>query len=325
MRKASFSWVVVVTVLFRIAIANAQPAPERVRSSPAHGFHHDYFLVLPATLKTNATILLATPTPPTSLDPADFTAAAERIVRNAGAFIDPLGLPLLVPVLPRPPLKVSENHYINVLLPGLSRAALLEREEKLARIDRQVLAMVDHARARIKEEVGIDTHPKIIVAGFSAAGHFATRMAVLHPERVLAAWAGGISGHPVVPLSRYEGRELTYPVGIADLEAVSGRAFNPKAFKSMPIMLVQGEADTNTSLPSEPKPSESYSYEQAQLVFTLLGKTPLERLEKAKQLYEQAGANVQTRVYPGAGHQINPEIARDMVEFIALHASTASK
>jgi prepilin-type processing-associated H-X9-DG protein len=303
--------------------AFAEPVPERIQASPSSGFHHDYLLVVPTKLENGVPIIVASPTPHTSEDPAEFTEAAERIARNATRFVEPLSAPVLVPVLPRPPVKVAENQHINLHIPGLSRAAMLEKELKLERMDRQVLAMVEHARARIETERGIRAHPKIICTGFSAAGHFATRMAVLHPERVLAVWAGGISGHPILPAAEHQGRKLTYPVGIADLEQISGRPFNVDAFRKIPMMMIQGGADTNTSLPSEPKPSESYTYEQATLVFELFGKTPLERLQKTAKLYEEAGVNLEVKVYPEAAHQITPEIARDMVQFLAKQVAAA--
>jgi dienelactone hydrolase len=264
--KPQFFYKIVVVVALFVATKSiqAEPVPERVKASPKNGFHHDYLLLLPKNLANNVPLLVASPTPHTSEDPAEFTIAAERIARNATNLIEQLALPVLVPVLPRPPVKVAEGQYINLYIPSLSRAAMLEPDEKLARMDRQVLAMIDHARNHIEKERRIKTYPKTIFTGFSAGGHFATRMAVLHPERVLAVWAGGVSGHPILPVAEHQGRRLTYPVGIADLEQISGKPFNRAAFQKIPVMMAQGAADLNTSLPSEPKPSESYTYEQAQ-------------------------------------------------------------
>jgi hypothetical protein len=59
-----------------------QATPERIDASPENGFHHDYFLLLPEKLKDRAPFLIASPTPKTSDDAAEFYAAAERIARN---------------------------------------------------------------------------------------------------------------------------------------------------------------------------------------------------------------------------------------------------
>jgi predicted esterase len=297
------------------------PPPLKIEAAPAAGFHHPYLLVLPPTIKAKAPVIVALPTPPTSADPADFLAAAERIVANAGPFLGALELPILVPVLPRPPVRTPEG-TINLYLPALTREALLSKDASLARIDRQVLAMIDDARGRVKAGRGVQTRAEAVFIGFSAGGHFATRMAALHPERVLAVWAGGTGGHPVVPLAELKGRRLTYPVGIADLEQVSGRPFDAEAFAKVPMLIAQGSADRNTSLPSSEGPSDSYSKEQAQLVSELLGRTAPERLENVKKAYERAGCQAEFRVYHGVEHRISPEMARDIVRFIRRWTSS---
>jgi predicted esterase len=288
-----------------------------VHAEGAKGFHHDYLLLVPENVRTNGALVVATPTPTTSEDPVELRAAAERIAKNAGPLIGRLGLPVIVPVLPRPPLKVAQDQYIDVYYPALSRAAMESKEEKFARMDLQVLAMVDDARTRLREACGAEVRKKAIFAGFSAAGHFATRMAVMHPERVLAVWAGGIGGHPIVPVEELEGKALTYPVGIADLREMTGNEFAKEKLRGISIMFVQGEADANTSLPSDRKPSDSYSYEQAELVREVLGTDSMVRLKMAKAIWEKAGAKVEMKVYPEVGHRITPEIAREMVDFIA--------
>lgn len=289
---------------------------ETVKPEAGKAFHHDYLLLIPERLRTNCVILVATPTPKTSEDPAEYHAAAERVARNAGQFIEQLQTPILVPVLPRPPLKVAEDQYIDVYYPALSRAALEAKGKKFARMDLQVLAMVDDARAKLRQSRTVEVGRKAIFAGFSAAGHFATRMAVLHPDRVLAVWAGGMGGHPIVPVEKLGGKALTYPVGTADLRDVTEREFAEKEFRGIKIMFMQGGADANTSLPTDRNPSDSYTYEQAELVREVLGTDSIERLRRVKAIWESVGAEVEMKVYPDAGHQITPQIAREMMEFI---------
>ena len=48
-------------------------------------------------------------------------------------------------MLPRPPVATGGGDYINLYIPALSREALLATNPALARIDLQVLAMLDHA------------------------------------------------------------------------------------------------------------------------------------------------------------------------------------
>jgi predicted esterase len=302
-----------------LAVAVALPhlvAAQMVEPSPEHGFHIPYLLLIPESLRPGAAIVVASPTPPTSENSADYLAAAKRIADNAGALLSTAGIPVLVPVLPRPPLALPNGDFINIYFPALSRAALLASDEHLARMDRQVLAMIEHARARIQTLRNVTVHPKAIFAGFSGGGHFATRIAALHPDRVLVVWAGGMSGHPILPIAEYAGRTLTYPVGIADLEEIAGAPFDRDAYASIPMLIVQGAADLNTSLPSGNAPSESYSTAQGYLVRELFGETPLERIENIKPIFERVNPRVMFRIYPDVGHQITPDVARDVLEFV---------
>lgn len=310
----------VVPLLFALACllhsAHAQSAVQHIKAQPQNGFHQDYLLLVPERLRTNSVFLIATPTPKTSEDPTELRAAADRVVRNAQPLLEQLGLPILVPILPRPPLKLANDHYIDVYFPALSRDALQATEEKFRRIDLQVLSMIVDARATLQQSRGVNVSPRSIFIGFSAAGHFATRMAILHPERVLAVWAGGMGGHPIVPMAEWNGKPLTYPVGNSDLLDLIGHKFQHEHFRGLNVMLVQGDADTNTSLPSDPKPSDSYTFEQAELIRAFLGNDSVQRLSTATSIWEKAGAKVQMKVYPDAGHQITPEIARDMIAFL---------
>ena len=272
--------------------------------------------MLPENLQAGAPIVVSTPTPQTSEDPAEFVSAAQRMATNAGAMISQIGAPVLVPVIPRPPLRTPQG-TINLYVPALTRQALLADDPKLARFDKQVLAMIDDARALISGRYhGMQPHEKAIFVGFSAGGHFATRMAVLHPKRTLAVWAGGTGLHPILPAAELEGRKLTYPVGVADLEEVAGRPFDAEAFAQIAIFIVQGSADTNTSLPSGDGPSDSYAGEQGQLVRELLGEDALSRLEKVRQAYTAANPKAQFKVYDGVEHRITPEMAGDIIAFI---------
>lgn len=72
---------------------------------------------------------------------------------------------------------------------------------------------------------GVSKHPvqpRVLMAGFSAPGVFTNRFAVLHPERVFAAAVGGPDGWPIAPVRADQGEMLPYPVGIADIEELSG-------------------------------------------------------------------------------------------------------
>lgn len=334
MKIIQLGWGITVAATFAVSVCSARATekierqrevqPEgvkKVEADPQKGFRHPYLLLVPAELVANPAIVVALPTPATSTNAIEYLAAAERIAHNAGPHLAKLNVPILVPVLPRPPVATEDGNFINLYIPALSRAALLATNASLERIDRQVLAMLDHARDLIRKERGIEVQPRAIFAGFSAAGHFATRMAVLHPERTRAVWAGGIGGHPILPLKSLDGRTLTYPVGIGDLAEIAGKETDLKSFAQIPICLVQGGKDANTALPDSEGPSDSYSYEQAQLIRELLGISSLERLKKVEEIYRGVGSKIEVRVFPEAAHQMTREIVRDMIQFIATQTA----
>jgi pimeloyl-ACP methyl ester carboxylesterase len=186
----------------------------------------------------------------------------------------------------------------------------------MRRMDLQVMAMVEHARGRLREERKTSVRDKAVYVGFSAGGHFVSRMAVLHPERVLAVWCGGTGGHPILPFAEYSGRQLSYPAGVGDVEEISGTKFDARAFRRVPMLFVQGSEDTNASLPANDEPSDSYRFAQAEDLRAVLGLTTRERFAKAKQIYADAGANAEFRTYEGVAHQITPQMAGDIVQFI---------
>jgi hypothetical protein len=141
-------------------------------------------------------------------------------------------------------------------------------------------------------------------------------MAVLHPQRVLAVWAGGTGGHPILPVAQLEGRLLTYPVGVADLKELTGKEFDAGAFSEVAILIAQGSADANSALPSGEGPSDSHSEEQVQLIFDILGTSTSERLRTVEKVYEKASSRAEIRLYSDVDHRITPEMAHDIVRFI---------
>ena len=96
------------------------------------------------------------------------------------------------------------------------------REAFLARLDLQLLAMVDDARASLGAE-DVQTDERFLLQGYSASGMFANRFTALHPDRVMAVASGSPGGWPIAPAAEHQGERLPYPAGVADVEAVDHR------------------------------------------------------------------------------------------------------
>ena len=72
----------------------------------------------------------------------------------------------------------------------LNRAALLNNRGNHARVDLQLIRIIDDAK-NICRSIGMDFEPKVLLNGFSASGNFANQFTALHPDRIQAVVSGG--------------------------------------------------------------------------------------------------------------------------------------
>jgi hypothetical protein len=205
---------------------------------------------------------------------------------------DELGVALLVPAFLRP------AKDWRIYTHALDRDVLTTERRDLARLDLQLLAMVDAARASLAER-GINTDERFLIQGFSASGMFANRMAVLHPGRIKAVAAGSPGGWPIAPLADWQGEPLPYPAGVADLESLTGKPFDADRYRLVPQLIVMGSLDDNDSLDFR----DGWAEEAAARVDRLFGADPLSRWDGARQLYRAAGADARFMLVDGIGHE----------------------
>jgi len=227
-----------------------------------------------------------------------------------------LRTPMLIPIFPRP----YENWQLYTQ--ALNRAVMLTRIDSLARLDRQLLAMIDHAREEL-QAWGRATTEDVLLFGYSASGQFADRFTVLHPERVRAAAVGSPGGWPIAPLTEWQGTRLRYPVGVGDLEMITGMRFNYKAYRATPIFLFMGDEDDNDAVVFE----DAFEPQDKATIFHLFGHTPIARWSSVLAVHTQAGCDCRFKLYEDVGHTITPEMAADIVAFLSkhrLHGSTDS-
>ena len=295
-------------VLLLPLVARADPA--RVEPDPKAGFHWPYLLHLPARLRDGPVTLLVVPNNTGSADD-DFAVhekAAARLVDRSKPTADQLGVGLLVPIFPRP--KTGWQTYTH----ALDRDALLAKDEKLRRLDRQLVAMIDHALAGVRAG-GKKADDRVLLFGFSASGMFVNRFAFLHPDRVRAAAVGSPGGWPIAPAAKVKDADLRYPIGVADFEAVTGRPFDAAAVAKVPLLVFMGDQDTNDSVVFR----DSYDAEDERLIVSAFGKAPADRWPAAERLYKEALPRATFKLYPGAAHRITPEMAADVRAFFDQH------
>lgn len=237
------------------------------------------------------------------IEKAERIASKDFYLGNYGAIN--LGLPLIVPVFPRP--KTEWKIYTH----ALDRDVMLQKENPLERLDVQLIEMFNDARSILKIK-HIKTKEKFLMTGFSASGTFANRFTLIHPEKVYAAAAGGVNGLLMLPLDSLQNNKLQYPIGTGDMAEILSKNFQKEIFLNIPQFYFMGENDNNDAIQYE----DGYSKTERSLINKLFGKNMLkERWIFSKNIYINQRANVIIKTYKNTGHEQTLEIKNDVVKF----------
>jgi hypothetical protein len=277
---------------FSFTIAGGHAGLREIPANPAKGFSWPYYLYIPATIK-DPTVLFVQPnnTGAVNDDPAVHNASAKTLIQGTQYWADELGSPYLIPTFPRPAsLPVGYTH-------ALDRDVLLAAVPDYVRIDLQLIAMIDDARS-ILSSYGIEVSPKVFMAGMSASGSFVSRFTLLHPDRIKAASIGAPGFGPIAPVSSWNGQDLPYPEGIADLNSLVQSSFDSAAFQSVPLQLYVGDEDQNVDPwwnPSDPT--------VARVIAAFGGRHLYSRWPRYEAAYFSVTSLAQFVVFPAMGHQ----------------------
>ena len=284
-----------------------------IEKNPEAGFHFPYFLYVPPTegkWNSNKPLLVHQNNSPHTKD--DFAYhkkhAKSKLESPSRQVSDELGIPLLVPIIPRP----HENRDAN-RLQAMGNEAIKLDEEQFERIDLQVINMIEHAQ----EKLGENSHPvrdKVILNGYSGSGQFAQRFSMLHPKKVLSVSAGGMAGTPTLPLKEAKDNTLNYYLGIADFEDIIGETANLEAIKEVDKFYYEGGKDANDFLlPDNPNRPEMRTK-----ALEIFGEDIVnDRIPFAKQAFEEAGVSIKYRIYEDQSHEWAP--VEDLIAFHEPH------
>ncbi len=288
----------------------------QVPADPEKGFSWPYYLSIPKSF-SEQTVLLVAPnnTGFPSLLPVVHDIKAKELLFWQTQFAATLNLPVLVPtflrhyevydqLLPRDVLNPAPQYTYN---PPPHPQPM---DDSVKRIDYQLLAMIEDAKERLRSS-GIQIADKVFIMGFSASGAFANRFTIIYPEYIKAAvfqmdW-------PTLPIPTWQDLNLIYPLGVYDLEALTGRPFNFQTYRDVPQFIYVGDQDTNTAFMYEfLSPADKQKFRQ------LLGEPNVynwERLVVAKSLFESIGTAAEFKIYPGVGHYYTEQILSDIKDF----------
>ena len=289
--------------------------PQFVEADPQAGFEYPYYLYAPDAVGDTALPVLVEPvnTGTTDDDLAVHREAAADILESGQDLADRIGVPLIVPVFPRPAEDpVDWRHYTH----ALDETTLGIDDGPLERVDEQVLRMVEDAQDRVTAVS--ETYPlrrgenDLALNGFSASGNFVDRFTFLHPERVLSVTAGGLNGMPLLPRESVGGESLPFHVGIADIESYTGDSVNLDAVDDVNQFLYMGEDDGNDTIPYDDAWTDD---DLRQLALDVYGEDMIEdRFVRSQELYAETGVDAQFRVYRDTGHSPRPAY-EDIVAF----------
>jgi pimeloyl-ACP methyl ester carboxylesterase len=293
----------------------------KVPENPAKGFNWPYYLCVPRALGKRTTLLVEPNNTGTwSDDPAVHDLSALNLLKWRSDFALKLDVPLLVPTFPRPinpPAPEPGGIYTHALDRYSLLTTALVAGQSIERIDLQLIAMIRDAQARLTA-MGFTLDRKIFMMGFSASGAFTSRFTLLHPDVVRAVAPGSPGGWPLAPVSSWKGVALRYPVGIADLEALTGVPPDLDAFRNVPQYIYVGDLDRNDALDTRGLPEAEVS-----AVCALLDCRPepyiSDRWPIAEEIYKSVDSLGQFVVYSDAAHTISEEMFADLLVFFQGH------
>jgi hypothetical protein len=183
------------------------------------------------------------------------------------------------------------------------------------RVDLQLIAMIRDAQS-VMQRNGLDVEDQVFMHGFSASGTFSNRFAIIHPDVVRAVASGGVNSIPTLPTQQWQETSLPYPVGIADLETLTGTEFDGDAYRRVSQFIYMGAHDRNDATLF----SDSFQEEHAKLVHTLLGREMDVRWRRVQEAYEKLRIPAQMVTYDATGHTIRPEMLDDIVAFFRANS-----
>lgn len=288
--------------------------PELVEEDEEAGFNFPYYLYVPPNCRDKPLVVEPINSGSSSDDMETHLDDGEsRIQHSLGRTIsEELKIPFLVPVIKDP----RSGEFRNKRTQSLDTETMNIESGRFARIDQQLIEMVDHARERLADD-GLDIPSEFILNGFSQGGNFGNNFAALHPDRVASVTAGGINGMAMLPVEQAEGETVNYQLGIADIEELTANEFDEETWREVPQYCYIGEGERQVSDDTLPYSDVFGDDEQREKAVTIFGHDmQRERMVYSESVYADKEAAARFEVYDGLGHDNSSvDVVRDVVSF----------
>ena len=100
-------------------------------------------------------------------------------------------------------------------------------------------------------------------------------------------------------MTKIHGQSARYPIGVADLKQLTGKKFDAKAFRRVPIQIFRGAVDNNDEVAF----ADGYDAVDRDFINRELGgPPPIRRYPAIQALYRRAAPQVKFTIEPGVGH-----------------------
>lgn len=213
----------------------------KIAADPSRGYVINAYVSIPKTVKLKH--MLVNPTKIGKQQAYELTDAQvqELVLSGHSHFADigkPLGAICLNLSLPETNMRDGFRHLE-------LDATVLSGNDQYKDIDQQVCRIIDDAR-RFLFSKALFVPGKVDMAGYSGEGDFIVRFSLLHPDKLWAACAGGISWSPSLPKESIRGENLKYPLGIYDISKYSSD-FDLDAWKQIHFYVDMGLLDDHGS------------------------------------------------------------------------------
>jgi len=305
-------------------------------ADPTKGYNYPYVLVLPSdefksVSQGHKRYLIVEPNN-TGTTTNNYEVHLKDVITNyygtvpGGYLSEQLNLPRLIPIFPRPYL-TNENSEIythsldstTVFLEDIYETLSspnnahwnVEDTKKLFDLEEQMYNMIEDAKMRLNN-AGYGIEEKVFMVGFSASGNFVNRYSSIYPEQLKAIYAGGISGNVLLPAIEYKGKELIYPIGMANHEYLFNKKVNIDAFNKVArIYYLGGEDDNNPFDFRSP-----FDDDERELIFTLFGEEAYpDRWQNIQEAYQEVGGKGLFLLNSEKGHGMGNEDREFVLEF----------